>query len=81
MNIRQAIETHWVGPTNHRGSRIIATTERRDPLTHAWDYALTSDENHHAAADALRAKLDWPAIVAGGSTRKGYAFVTSTLET
>jgi len=80
MNICQAIETRYVGPTNHRGSRIIATTERGHRLTRAWDHALNSDENHHAAADALRAKLYWPFIVAGGSTAKGYVFVSSTLE-
>ena len=80
MLIRQAIETRYVGPTNHRGSRVIATTPGGHRLTHNWDYSLGIEGNHHAAADALRAKLDWPAIVAGGSTRRGYAFVTSTLE-
>ena len=80
MNSRQAIETHWVGPTNHRGSRVIATTPGGHKVTHNWDYSLGLEGNHYAAAEALRAKLDWPAIVAGGSTRKGYAFVTSTLE-
>jgi hypothetical protein len=80
MLIRQAIETHWVGPTNHRGSRIVATTPGGHRLTHNWDYSLGIEGNHHAAAEALRVKLDWPAIVAGGSTAKGYAFVSSTLE-
>jgi hypothetical protein len=80
MNMRQAIETHWVSPTNHRGSRVIATTPGGHRLTHPWDYSLGIEGNHYAAAEALRAKLDWAAIVAGGATRKGYAFVTSTLE-
>ena len=80
MNINQSIETHYVGPTNHRGSRIIATTPSGHKLTHNWNYALNSEANYYTAAEALRAKLDWPSIKAGGSTAKGYAFVTSVLE-
>jgi len=80
MNINQSIETHYVGPTNYRGSRIIATTPSGHKFTHAWNYALNSEANYYAAAEALRAKLDWPSIKAGGSTVKGYAFVTSILE-
>ena len=79
MNINQSIETRYVGPTNHRGSRIIATTPSGHKLTHAWNYEFNSDANHYAAAEALRAKLDWPSIKAGGSTAKGYAFVTTVL--
>ena len=80
MNINQSIETRYLGPTNHRGSRIIATTPGGHKLTHAWNYEFNIDANHYAAAEALRAKLDWPSIKAGGSTAKGYAFVTSVLE-
>ena len=79
MNINQSIETRYVGPTNHRGSRIIATTPGGHKLTHAWNYEFNIEANHYAAAEALRAKLDWPSIKAGGSTAKGYAFVTSVL--
>ena len=79
MNINQSIETRYVGPTNHRGSRIIATTPIGHKHTHAWDYALSGNENHFAAAEALRAKLHWLSIIGGGSTRKGYVFVTSVL--
>lgn len=80
MNTRQAIETHYRGPTNHRGSRIIATTLGGHKLTHQWAYELGIDGNHYAAAEALRAKLDWPSIKGGGSTAKGFAWVTSTLD-
>ena len=80
MNIYQAIETHWAGPTNHRASRVIATTPGGARLVHQWDYALDIDANHKAAADALSAKLGWNAIKAGCATRKGYAWSTSVLE-
>ena len=79
MNINQSIETRYVGPTNHRGSRIIATTPGGHKVTHAWNYEFNIEANHYAAAEALRAKLDWPSIKAGGSTAKGYAFLTSVL--
>ena len=80
MDIRQSIETHYVAPTNHHGSYIVARAPSGGKVTHAWDYSINSDANHHAAAEALRAKLDWPSIKAGGSTAKGYAFMTSVLE-
>ena len=79
MHVYQSIETHWVGPTNTRGSRVVATTPHGTRLVHHWDYSLGFEGNHYAAAEALRAKLDWPAIKAGGSTKRGFAWVTSTL--
>jgi hypothetical protein len=80
MQIFQAIETKYISPTNYRGSRIIVTTPGGHKLTQQWDYALNIEANHYAAAEALRAKLDWPAIKAGCRTAKGFAFATSTLE-
>ncbi len=80
MNTRQAIETRYVGPTNHRGSRIIATTAGGHRLIHHWDYSLGIEGNHYAAAKALQAKLDWEPIVAGGSTKAGFVWLTSTLD-
>ena len=80
MQIFQAIETKYVGPTNHQGSRVIATTPGGHRHTQQWDYALSVDANHYAAAEALCAKLDWRAIKAGCATAKGFAFATSTLE-
>ena len=79
MNIFQAIETRYVGPTNTQGSRIIAITGSGIRRVYHWDYELNQIENHHAAAEKLRAELDWPAVVAGGSTVKGFAFCTSVL--
>jgi len=50
-----AITTTFRGPTDTRGSRIIATahdgaTTRR--VTVAWDHSLSATANHHAAAVA-----------------------------
>lgn len=48
----QAIETKYIGPTNHKGSRIKASCERGS-ITISYDDALNSDEAHIAAAQAL----------------------------
>jgi hypothetical protein len=80
MIVYQAIETRYLGQTNYRGSRVVATTPGGLRHVHQWDYSLGIDGNHYAAAEALRAKLDWPTIVAGGATKSGYAWATSTLD-
>ena len=80
MNTRQSIETRYIGPTNHRGSRIVATTPSGHRLTHHWDYSLGIEANHYAAAKALQAKLEWKPIKAGGSTKTGFVWLVSTLE-
>lgn len=80
MDIRQAIETKYIGPTGHRGARIRATTVGGGDLMHSWNYALGIEGNHYAAAEALRVELDWSSIKAGSATAKGYAFATSLLK-
>lgn len=54
----QAITTRYLGPTNHRPSRIIAQCNA-GRLVVSWDYALNIEDNHGAAAQALIAKLGW----------------------
>lgn len=54
----QAIVTKFFGPTNTRGSRIKATAQAGS-VTVSYDYALNSDENHAAAAQALAEKFGW----------------------
>lgn len=54
------IHTKYLGPTNHRGSRIRATLAEGwgiKTLTLNYDPALTSLANHKAAAQALADKL------------------------
>ena len=80
MNTHQSIETRHVGPTNHRGSRVIATTPGGHRHVHHWDYSLGIEGNHYEAAKALQVTLDWPEIKAGGSTKAGFVWLTSTLE-
>lgn len=54
----QAIETKYLGPTNTRGSRIIARAQV-GRISVPWDYALSVDENLDAAARAFAAKWGW----------------------
>ncbi len=80
MMILQAIETRYIGPTNHRDSRIIATTASGLKLTRSWKHELNIEANHYEAAKELCEKLEWGTIKAGGATKNGYAWVLSTLE-
>lgn len=56
----QAIITKYVGPTATKASRIKASclTDTKG-VTISWDHGLSSDENHAAAAEALKNKLMW----------------------
>lgn len=51
------IATYYEGPTNTRGSRIVATHKRRQKST-PYDHALNADDNHKAAACNLYRKLE-----------------------
>jgi len=76
----QAIETRYVGPTNSRGSRIIARAAA-GRLTVHWDYVLNPEMNHQRAADLLARKLGWVGehhgilIGGGNASNTGYVFV------
>lgn len=78
--MRQAISTRYVGPTNYRGARVIATAGGGLRLTLSWDYALNQQRNHQAAARALADRLQWGwgPHWAGGGTKDGYCFVDSS---
>ena len=62
MILGLTIQTAFLGPTNHRGSRISATCKRDSKKTYrkvvAYDHALDSGENHRIAALALMAVID-----------------------
>ena len=48
----QAIETKFVGPTNHRSARIRVRCQARTMFV-SWDHALGVEGNHDAAAMML----------------------------
>lgn len=54
------IVTRYLGPTNHRGSRVKATHQRDSEVTWRatldWDHSLDSTANHQLAAEQLLTK-------------------------
>ena len=80
---RQSILTRYLGPTNYRGTRVVAEQSadwggRRSRIYVDWDYALGNQENHVRAGMKLARKLDWDSR--GGEihlthTKEGYALV------
>jgi hypothetical protein len=71
----QAIRVHWLGPTNHRGSRYKATAQA-GCITVLSDNRFNDERNARRACDALRAKLGW---VAEEGKSYGYAWACGTL--
>jgi hypothetical protein len=75
----QAITTKYLPPTNRRISRVKAQCEA-GAIVLNWDNALNVDENHAAAANALRDKLGWNSnnygqLIGGAMVGGGYCFV------
>jgi len=70
----KAITTHYLGPTNTRGSRIYA---RAESLRHSvpYDYALDAEGNHEAAARAFCVKHNWTGKLASGTLPDGKTHV------
>ena len=56
--MRQAIQTLYLGPTNSRGSRVMAKAQA-GKVTIAYDDSLDNDAAHAAAAEALIRKHEW----------------------
>jgi len=81
MHIRQAITTRFIGPTNHRGSRIKARAAAGS-ITIPYPHALSIEKAHAFAASHLADKLEWHGQWFGGGmpTEDGYVFVLADIE-
>lgn len=71
----QAIETKYFGPGNVKGSRVKATTASGHSITLHWDYGLNPEENHMAAANALKNKLKWGGTLIQGALKDRFVHV------
>lgn len=71
----QSIETKYVSPTNTRGAKIKAVSSGGESITIPISYDLDTEQNHAAAAKALKDKLNWKGKMIGGDTKYGYIFV------
>ena len=70
-----AIETHYIGPSNFRGSRIVATTANGHRVVLSCADSLSSEDNHDRAALALAKQMGWHGKLARGGTKRGNAYV------
>lgn len=76
-----AIITKYVGPTNTKPARIVATVKspsKKVSYSMSYDHELTPFNNHVAAAKALvqkhfTIKANWDLL--GADHDKGYAFI------
>lgn len=73
-SMRQAIVTRYYGPTNTKGSRIIARAEA-GWTAFPYDHALNSSDNHAAAARKLADKYEWRGNWIGGAVPNGNGYV------
>jgi hypothetical protein len=71
----KAIETHYVGPSNLRGARIIAEDLDKNRVIFSYDHSLSGEDGHAAAALALCKKMGWEGELVAGATKRGYVFV------
>lgn len=77
-----AIVTRYLGPTDHRPSRIVAThkrdSERTFRATVEWDHSLSAEDNHRAAALACLARAEFSqpmGLAARGHDHETYVWV------
>ena len=72
-----AIETRFIGPTNHRGSRYKAIAlDTKQTITVTADDTLSCADNHAAVAKALIKRQGWNyAQWVVGASDRGYIFV------
>jgi hypothetical protein len=62
----KAIRTRYAGPTNTRGSRIIASDSDGNRAVMSYQHQYNSDELHRMAAQKLMDKMGWPNEIIGG---------------
>lgn len=77
-----AIETKFIGATNYRPARIVATTANGQRLVMLVSAAEDAEGNnshgepiHRVVAQALADQMNWPGTLHGGGTKRGYVFV------
>ena len=73
----QTISTKYLGPTNTRGSRVVAIASGNRAFR-TWVSAGMSrsdNEPHEEAARKLAGKLEWKGEMIGGHTKDGMVWV------
>lgn len=70
----KTIHTKYLGPTDTKGMRILAT-DGDTKLAFPWTYSGDEDRNHQRAAEMLKDKLQWKGVMVGGHTKDGMVWV------
>jgi hypothetical protein len=75
----QAIKTKFLGCTNTKGARIVASCAN-GKIKHVmgYDFALSHEKNHIEAAKQLRKKLCWNERMTWGYFGGDYFFTLTT---
>lgn len=71
----RVIKTVYKGPTNSRGSRIIANDGNGNRVIVPYNHELNIDGNHLAAAYALCKRLGWSCDVVAGWYKNDRYFI------
>jgi hypothetical protein len=84
---RPVIKTRFIGPTDHHGPRVVASCKTASSGSQrryrAWNHAMSSTDNHHAAAMKLAAHLrdslgfTEPLVRADGGDAYLYTYLTT----
>ena len=70
----QAIRSRFIGPTNHRPSRLIVTAEAGRKVI-PWNHGEGIEENHARAAEAFARAWGWSGVWYGGAHGDSFWFV------
>lgn len=72
----KAILTKYIGPSNTKGGRIIASDCDGNKVTISYPDEISGyEECHRVAAEKLCAKMQWKGEMVAGAIKGGYAFV------
>jgi hypothetical protein len=71
----KAISTRYIGPTNTRGARLVASDGDGNRCTIPYPMNLSGAAVHASAALALCQKKAWSGELIAATTAEGYVFV------
>jgi len=67
----KAITVQYKGPTDTKGSRLVASDGDGNRVTVGYPHELSGDAVYRLAADALCKKMSWGGEIVGGTTKSG----------
>jgi hypothetical protein len=74
-DIYKTISTKFLGPTDTKGARIVASIDDGRKVTIGYPYELNSACAHKHAAETLCTELGINTKLLQGATKEGYVFL------